>query len=95
MSHAGSVALAAFFIGLIRVIKIIFYYIAKQAEKASGDNQAVKLVIACAGCMLNCIEKLCDYISQNGLAYMAVSGDSFCDSAWNGFLLNIKHLAKF
>ena len=26
---------------------------------------------------------------------MAVSGDNFCTSAWNGFLLNIKHLAKF
>lgn len=26
---------------------------------------------------------------------MAVSGDSFCMSAWNGFLLNVKHLLKF
>jgi cytochrome bd-type quinol oxidase subunit 1 len=26
---------------------------------------------------------------------MAISGDSFCLSAWNGFLLNIKHLLKF
>lgn len=26
---------------------------------------------------------------------MAVSGDSFCTSAWNGFLLNVKHILKF
>jgi hypothetical protein len=26
---------------------------------------------------------------------MAVSGESFCTSAWNGFLCNLKHLAKF
>lgn len=26
---------------------------------------------------------------------MSVSGDSFCTSAWNGFLVNLKHLAKF
>jgi choline transporter-like protein 2/4/5 len=26
---------------------------------------------------------------------MAVSGDNFCTSAWNGFLLHIKHGAKF
>lgn len=26
---------------------------------------------------------------------MAVSGDNFCMSAWNGFLLNAKHLLKF
>jgi len=26
---------------------------------------------------------------------MAVSGDNFCRSAWNGFLLNFKHALKF
>ena len=26
---------------------------------------------------------------------MAVSGENFCTSAWNGFLLNIKHIMKF
>jgi choline transporter-like protein 2/4/5 len=26
---------------------------------------------------------------------MAVSGDSFCKSAWNGFLLNLKHILQF
>ena len=26
---------------------------------------------------------------------MAVSGDNFCRSAWNGFLLNLKHALKF
>merc|ERR1711935_1323156 len=26
---------------------------------------------------------------------MAISGDSFCGSAWNGFLLNVKHMLKF
>lgn len=26
---------------------------------------------------------------------MAVSGDSFCTSAWNGFIINLKHMVKF
>lgn len=26
---------------------------------------------------------------------MAISGDPYCTSAWNGFLLNLKHLIKF
>lgn len=26
---------------------------------------------------------------------MAVSGDTFCTSAWNGFLINLKHCVKF
>jgi hypothetical protein len=53
------------------------------------------LIIACAGCILKCIEKICDYLNAAAFAYMAISGDSFCSSAWNGFLLNIKHILKF
>uniref|UniRef100_A0A7S3N2V9 Choline transporter-like protein n=1 Tax=Strombidium inclinatum TaxID=197538 RepID=A0A7S3N2V9_9SPIT len=93
--HCGSIACGAFVIAIIRFIRIVFYYLAKQAEKASGDNQAVKLIVSCANCILNCIEKFVDYINESAFAYMAVSGDSFCSSSWNGFLLNVKHLLKF
>jgi hypothetical protein len=44
---------------------------------------------------MKCIEKICDYINKSAYAYMAVSGDSFITSAWNGFLLNMKHGLKF
>ena len=40
-------------------------------------------------------EKITDYINEAAFAYMAVSGESFCTSAWNGFLLHVKHLLKF
>tara|TARA_B110000285_G_C15105150_1_gene607513 strand:+ start:1548 stop:2078 length:531 start_codon:yes stop_codon:yes gene_type:complete len=42
-----------------------------------------------------CIEKIVDYINKAAYAYMAVSGDGFCTSAWNGFLLNMKHSLEF
>lgn len=53
-------------------------------------------MIVCLGnCCLACIEKVCDYINSAAFAYIAVSGDSFCMGAWNGFLLNVKHCLKF
>ena len=93
--HMGSVAFGSFIIALVRFIRIVFLYLAKQAQKSSGDNPVVKGVVQCANCVLACIEKICDYINSAAFAYMAVSGDNFCSSAWNGFLLNIKHLMKF
>lgn len=42
-----------------------------------------------------CLEAIIEHLSKLAYAYMAVSGDSFCTSAWNGFILNLKHLAKF
>merc|ERR1711964_417195 len=44
---------------------------------------------------MGCLEDLIEYITRTAYAYMAISGDSFCQSAWNGFLLNLKYLAKF
>jgi len=64
-------------------------------EKSSGENPAMKLMLRCVGCLLWCLEKIADYLNEAAYAYMAVSGDSFCSSAWSGFLLNLKHLAKF
>ena len=39
MNHAGSIAMGAFIIAVIRFIRIVFVYLAKKLEKASGDNQ--------------------------------------------------------
>jgi len=94
-NHLGSIAFGAFIIAVIQLIRIVFVYAAKKIEKASGDNAVVKVAVKCAHCVLACLEKICDYINQNAFSYMAASGDNFCSSAWNGFLLNIKHLAKF
>jgi hypothetical protein len=52
-------------------------------------------MIACGDCILRCIEKICDYINKAALAYMAINGDSFCTSAYDGMLLNLKHVALF
>jgi hypothetical protein len=93
--HAGSIAVGAFVIAVIRFIRIVFMYLAQQAEKASGDNQAVKIIVKIGACILACIEKICDYINESAYAYMAVTGENFCSSAWNGFLLNIKHMMAF
>ena len=87
LRHTGSLAFGAAIIATIRFIRIIFTYIAQKAEKASGDNQVVKCVIACGACCLKCIETVLDYLNKSAFAYMAVTGDSFCTSAWNGFLL--------
>lgn len=93
--HPGSIAMGSFIIALIRFIRFVFYTMAKKAEQLSGDNGAVKCLVKCADCILGCIEKICDYLNEAAYCYMAVTGDSFLMSAWNGFLLNLKHGLKF
>lgn len=94
-NHVGSLALGSFIISVIQIIKFLFMKLAESAAAATGENPAARAMICCANCILNCIEKVCDYITTNAYAYMAVSGDGFCSSAWHGFLLNMKHGSKF
>lgn len=93
--HMGSIAFGALIIAIVRFIRIVFVYICEKASEASGENPVVKGVAACGNCVLACIEKICDYINVNAFSFMAVTGQSFCSSAWYAFLLNMKHLLKF
>lgn len=53
------------------------------------------MTLKCGMCYIECLEKVTDYINESAYAYMAVSGENFVKSAWNGFLLNVKHIMKF
>jgi hypothetical protein len=65
--------------------------VAKKIEKMSGENPLVKCLVKIGGCILNCIEKVVDYINANALCYQAVTGQWFLTAAWDGFILNMKH----
>ena len=52
-------------------------------------------MVKTAELILACFEKVTDYINNAAFAYMAVSGEGFCVSSWNAFLLNMKHMLMF
>lgn len=87
--------MGSFIIACIRFIKLVFVYLAQTASKGTGNNPFTKIVIQCGLCYLSFLEKVTDYINESAYAYMAVSGEGFCMSAWHSFLLQIKHLMKF
>lgn len=100
LTHFGSICFGALIITIIKVIRFLFVYLANQAVKASGQENTcigriAKCFIACGDCILKCFEKICDYINNSAYAYMAITGNNFCVSAWDGFLLNMKHAAAF
>lgn len=89
--HAGSLAFGAFIIALVKIIDFVVMSLCEYALKSTGDNAAAKLLIRCAECCMACFEKIVDYINKSAYAYMAVTGDAFCSSAWSSFLLQLKH----
>ena len=87
LKHMGSLALGSFIIAVVRFIKYVFVYLSQSASKATGENVLVQVLVKCALCYLDLLEKITDYINESAYAYMAVSGESFCTAAWHAFLL--------
>jgi len=92
--HAGSLAFGSAIHTFVTILRILVEQAADNVERG-GNNAAVMVLACCARCMVRCFENLVEYLNRIAYAYMAVSGDSYCTSAWNGFLLNLKHNAKF
>ena len=91
--NAGSLAFGSLILTLVGILRAL---VETAANSAKEDGDGVAKLIACiAQCLMACLEAIIEHLSKLAYAYMAISGDSFCESAWNGFILNLKHLAKF
>jgi len=84
-THLGSIAFGSMLQTLI--------YLIRKAIESMEDDQPV--VACCTSCLMSCIEGAIECLTRLAIANMAISGDTFCKSAWTGFLLNLKHMAKF
>lgn len=95
VNNFGSLAFGSLLVAIIFTIRVIAYYLFKKAEKMSNDNALVKCISCLVQCFLKCLEDIIEYITKAAYAFMALSGQSFCYSAYNGLLLQMKHGARF
>lgn len=93
--HAGSIALGSLLHTIVFILRVIVDAVTDAAERKSGNNGLVVVVGCLLRCFVSCLESLIEYLNATAYAFMSVSGDPYCKSAWNGFLLNLKHLVKF
>jgi hypothetical protein len=93
--HAGSIALGSLLHTIVFMLRVIVDAVVNASERKSGENGIVVLIGCLLKCCVGCLESLIEYLNTTAYAFMAISGDPYCKSAWNGFLLNLKHLIKF
>lgn len=62
---------------------------------SDDDGNTNQIGAAITTCCLRCMEGAIEALNVLAFANMAISGDTYCKSAWNGFMLNLKHLGKF
>jgi len=93
--HMGSLAFGSLLVALVWTIRLIFEYVGEKMVDASGNNSCTRCLVSCIKCCLDCFDRFIRYINRNAYIYMALSGESFCSSALNSFILILKNAAKF
>lgn len=58
-------------------------------------NRFVKAILCCCRCCLDCVDRFVKYLNRNAYIQIALTSENFCTSAMNGFILILKHSAKF
>lgn len=93
--HSGSIALGSLLHTIVFMLRVLVDSITNASEKNNGNNGLVVLVGCLLRCFVRCLENLIEYLNLMAYAFMAISGDPYCKSAWSGFIINLKHLVKF
>lgn len=93
--NAGSLATGSLIHTIVFILKVVVEGLADYAQKTDGKNPAVRCIACCAKCCVGCLSDIVDYINKGAYAYMAITGDAYCKSAWDGYLLNLKHTMEF
>ena len=93
--HLGTLAAGSLIQAIVWAIRIIFEYVAKKMEGAEGGNGCTKCLVGCIRCCLDCFDRFIRYINRNAYIYCALTGESYCTSAINSFILILKNAAKF
>jgi len=93
--HMGSLACGSFILSLVWLIRIVFEYVGDTMHGAVGNNGCTKCCFTCIGYCINCFDRFIRYLNSNAYIYMALSGEDFCSSAVNSFILILKNKAKF
>eukprot|EP00440_Ansanella_granifera_P002061 gb/GFBE01002227.1/.p1 GENE.gb/GFBE01002227.1/~~gb/GFBE01002227.1/.p1 ORF type:complete len:527 (+),score=107.63 gb/GFBE01002227.1/:1-1581(+) len=81
--HLGTVAFGAFLICTLRVVRIVFTWIARQA-KAEG-NQCCAVMAGCCACCVSCVQRYMEFITKNAYIDVALSSTSFLTAAQNAY----------
>ena len=93
--HMGSLAFGSLILSIVWIIRALFEYVGEKVIDAAPGNGCTKCLLACVHCCLDCFDRFLRFLTRNAYIYMALSGEGFCSSALNAFVLILKNAAKF
>ena len=96
--HFGSLAFGSLIIAIVRLIMVWLEVVKRKVESTSKNktqSKCFKCIISCLQCCVGCCGKIMEFVNKHAYIQIALKGDNFCTSAWEGFGLIIRNLGRF
>ena len=96
--HLGSLGFGALLLAIIQFVKFVLMYVVHYVQglqKKGLDNKMLIWMLKCMVCCVSCFERVIEYISSLGYAYLAIAGTNFCVSCSKAFVLLVANPMKF
>lgn len=97
--HFGSLAFGALIITIIKFIMFFTNFFKRRIDNTRRNNGKIgrcfKCLLCCCKCCLQCVARALEFINHHAYIQIALKGDSFCVSAWEGFGLIIRNMGRF
>lgn len=90
--HMGSLAFGAFLVAVLRIVRIILGFIARQAQ--GQGNAAVSCLANCCQCCLTCFQKFVEFLNKNAYMDIAINSNSFITAARRAFQILTSEVAS-
>ncbi|KAH6568223.1 hypothetical protein BASA50_010574 [Batrachochytrium salamandrivorans] len=90
--HLGSVALGSFLLTILELVRILLWYIQRQAQKT--HNQTLQYIVACLQCCTKCAEMVMKFINKNAYIFIAIKGKAFFKSASDSSSLLLRNALR-
>ncbi|CAD8090823.1 unnamed protein product [Paramecium sonneborni] len=94
-TNFGSLLFGSLILAIVWTIKFILDAFHKQLKQSvSGDNNALGYALRCAKYYVSCFEKFIRFLNQNAYTMMALTGQSFCNAAYDAFYLILRNATR-
>lgn len=96
--HFGSIAFGAIIVPIVKFIMFFFDYLKKQVESTpikEGQSECFRYVLCCLQCCFGCLGRFTEFVNEHAYIQIAIKGDEFWKSAWEGYALIVRNLGRF
>lgn len=96
--HFGSIAFGAIIVPIIKFVMFFFDYFKRRIENVPltrEQSKCYRYVICCLQCFFGCLGRFTEFINSHAYMQIAIKGDGFWTSAWEGYALIVRNLGRF